>query len=231
VSVEKVQIGDCTLYRGDCLDVLPTLSASGILTDPPYGMNYRSRHNDGRKGKGLEMVRKDGNFSPIRGDSEPFSPSHLLALDLPTIIWGGNYFCNALPGGTRWLVWDKLAGKTPFPSGSDVEMAWTSMAGPLRMFTHLWRGIMRAGEENVVHGGKQHPNQKPAALMRWCLGQMPDDCDLICDPYMGSGTTGVACVQMGRPFIGVELDPEHFKTACRRIERAYADQPLLEMTA
>lgn len=215
--VSRVEtIGRATLYLADCRDVLPALSPGVLLTDPPYGMDYRSGHNSGRKGKGAELVRKDGNFAPIEGDKVPFDPEHLLALGMPAIIWGANYFNDKLPNGRRWLVWDKLAGKTPFPSGSDIEMAWCSLAGPDRLFTHLWRGIMRAGEENIVHAGKQHPNQKPVALMSWCLSFLPSG--TVIDPYMGSGSTGVAAVRAGRDFIGIEMEEAHFETACKRIE-------------
>ncbi len=216
---ESVTIGRATLYLGDCRDVLPGLSGiASILADPPYGMDYRSGHNSGRTGAGAAMVRKDGNFEQIAGDKVPFDPSHLLALDLPSIIWGANYFNDRLPSGNRWLIWDKLAGKTPVPSGSDIEIAWTSSPGPDRIYTHLWRGIMRAGEENVVHSAKLHPNQKPVALMAWCLTFLPDG--PVLDPYMGSASSGVAALLAGRDFIGIELDPDHFDIACKRIEDA-----------
>lgn len=220
----KEVIGDCSLYLGDCLQVLPALDLVGavLLTDPPYGIDYTSGHNSSRKGAGAKMARKDGNFSPISGDQEPFDPRSMLALGLPSIIWGANHFNDALPSARRWLIWDKLAGKTPLPSGSDVELAWCSLPGPDRIFTHLWRGIMRAGEENIVHSAKQHPNQKPIALMSWCLGFLPSG--KVLDPFMGSGTTGVAAVRAGRPFIGIETDEAHFETARRRIREA-ADQP------
>lgn len=212
-------IGAATLYLARCEDVLPTLQGFGcILTDPPYGMNYRSGHNSGRRGAGAAMVRKAGNFAPIEGDDTPFDPTPLIALDVPTIIWGADHFCDKLTANRSWFVWDKLAGKASFPSGSDVEMAWSNLPGPSRLFTHLWRGIMRAGEENVVHAAKQHPNQKPVALMNWCLSYLPGG--HVLDPYMGSGSTGVAALRRGQPFTGIEKDAAHFETACRRIEDA-----------
>jgi site-specific DNA-methyltransferase (adenine-specific) len=211
-------IGNATLYHGDCLEILPTLpKVDAVVTDPPYGMGYRSNHNSSRVGAGAAMTRKDGDFSPIHGDDAPFNPSPLLALQIPSIIWGANYFSNQLPSGTRWLVWDKLAGKTPVPCGSDVELAWTSTKGPSRIFQHLWRGIMRAGEENVCNGGKDHPNQKPQALMRWCVEMTAGS---VLDPFMGSGTTGVACMNLGRKFVGIEIERKYFDIACERIDNA-----------
>lgn len=216
-------IGDCTLYLGDCLEILPTLGkVDAVVTDPPYGMSYRSNHNSGRSGAGALLRRKDGDFTPIEGDDAPFDPTPWLASS-QAILWGANYYCDSLPRGNAWLIWDKLAGKTPVPSGSDVEMAWTSWRGPSRIYEHLWRGIMRAGEENIVHAAKQHPNQKPAALMTWCVDMTEG---AVLDPYMGSGTTGVACARLGRRFIGIEIEPRYFDIACRRIEEAYK-QPRL----
>lgn len=215
-----VTIGRATLYLGDCRDVLPLLARNfRVLTDPPYGMDYRSGHNSSRSGAGAAMVRKDGNFAPISGDKKPFDPNIILDLGVPSIIWGANYFNDKLPPGKRWLIWNKLVGKTPLPSGSDLELAWTSERGPDRIFDHLWRGIMRAGEENVVHSGKQHPNQKPVALMAWCLQFLPGPAPIL-DPFMGSGSTGVAAVRAGLEFVGIEMDPVHFETACRRIDEA-----------
>lgn len=218
--LRKEAIGRATLYLGDCREILPTLGkVDAVLSDPPYGMDYKSGHNSGRSGAGASMVRKDGNFAPIKGDKIPFDPAPILALQVPTVLWGANYYCDRLPAGKRWLIWDKLAGKTPVPSGSDFELAWTSTEGPSRAYTHLWRGIMRAGEENVVNGGKLHPNQKPVNLMLWCLSFLPD-AETILDPFMGSGSTAIACGRTQRAFIGIEEDQTYFDIACKRIEDA-----------
>ncbi|MUO85588.1 DNA-methyltransferase [Agrobacterium vitis] len=215
----KEVIGKCILYLGDCIDIAPVIEKGDVLlTDPPYGINYKSGHNSGRKGDGKVMARKDGDFRPIQGDNVPFNPEILLSLGLPSIIWGANHFNHVLAPRRRWLVWNKLCGKTSLPSGSDVELAWCSEAGPDRIFDHLWRGIMRAGEENIVHSAKLHPNQKPVALMSWCLSFLP--AGTVIDPFMGSGTTGVAAVRAGRPFVGIELDDGYFDIACDRVAKA-----------
>ena len=224
--MERIEIGEATLYCGDCNALRQELSGfDAIVTDPPYGMAYKSGHNSSRKGSGAAMIRKDGNFAPITGDNGPFDPTPWLEASEQCILWGANYYSDRLPAGRRWLVWDKLSGKTPLPSGSDVELAWTSAKAPSRIFTHLWRGIMRDGEENVVHGGKSHPNQKPVNLMLWCLSLLKD-AQTVLDPYMGTGATGVAAARSGARFIGVEIDPAYFAIACERIEAAYAQRRL-----
>jgi site-specific DNA-methyltransferase (adenine-specific) len=212
-----VNIGPATLYLGDCRELMPTVDADVLLGDPPYGMGYKSNYNQRRyRQEDAAMRRRDGDFAPTAGDDEPFDPSPILKLALPTILWGANHYASRLPDSSRWLVWDKLAGKTPTPSSADIEMAWTNLRGPARVFTHLWRGIMRAGEENVRNGPKLHSHQKPVALMSWCLGFMPSG--TVLDPYMGSGSTGIAALRAGRKFVGIELIEDVFELACARLE-------------
>ena len=204
------RIGNATLYLGDCRELLPTLPASAaIVSDPPYGI----AHVKGAGGKGKHRVR---NIAAIVGDDEPFDPTHLLGF-AHVILWGGNHFAARLPHG-RWRAWDKLAGLAEFDSFSDVEFAWRSGRGKDRIFSHMWKGICQASEKGGAR--REHPTQKPIALMRWCIADLPSDAHLICDPYMGSGTTGVACASEGRDFVGVEIDPSYFDIACRRIEEA-----------
>ena len=132
------------------------------------------------------------------------------------VIWGGNYF--HLPPSSCWLVWDKCtAGVTTF---ADCEVAWTNMESAIRLKRHLWSGPYMAVKEDRVH-----PTQKPLAVMLWCIERagMPKT---ILDPFMGSGTTGVAAIQLDRSFIGIEREPKYFDIACRRIEQAVAQGKL-----
>jgi len=223
--MRKEVIGLATLYLADCRDVeIPRHAA--IVTDPQYGKGrFNSTHNSSRKGAGATLVRTDGDFTRSQGDDVDFDPRPWLAYD-SAVLWGANHFCDQLPRGHRWLDWDKLDSKTPVPGTSDMELAWTSVKGPSRSFTHLWRGIMRAGEENVVNGGKLHPHQKPIALMTWCIKLQPPSA-LIADPYMGSASTGVAAIRSGLAFIGVELNPAHFEVACERIENEQRQRTLI----
>ena len=128
------------------------------------------------------------------------------------MIWGGCHL--SLPPTLGYLVWDKACLGLNF---GEVEYCWTSMKFAPRLYRNRAAGI---------DGGKLHPTQKPVALMRWCLEFLPDDAETILDPFMGSGTTGVACVQLQRKFIGIELDETYFDIACKRIEEAYK-QPSL----
>lgn len=191
-----------TLYCGDCREVLPTLGkVDAVVTDPPYGMGIaanpvRQRHD--------KLAWDDG--------PPPADLIAWVATTAPTaIIWGGNYF--DLPPSQCFLVWDKVQ-----PEGltlSQCEMAWTNMAKPARLF-----------RRHVVSFAKEHPTQKPLELMRWCLDQLPRDCESILDPFMGSGTTGVAAVLGDYRFSGIEREPTYFDIACRRIQAAL-DQPRL----
>jgi site-specific DNA-methyltransferase (adenine-specific) len=209
-----VTIGRATLYLGDCRDILPTLpKVDAVVTDPPYGIAHERIHTFASPDAGGKHNRR--NSRAIKGDKQPFDPAPFL--DFPEVVlWGANHFAQRLPHG-RWLAWNKLAGMAEFDSFSDVEFAWRKGRGKDRIFTHLWKGICQASEK----GGRErvHPTQKPVALMKWCIGQL-GKAETVLDPYMGSGTTGVAAVQMGRDFIGCEIEPDFFDIACKRIEDA-----------
>jgi site-specific DNA-methyltransferase (adenine-specific)/modification methylase len=213
-------IGDCELWLGDCRELLSDLRADAIISDPPYGISYNhSGMHGGFNGVGVtKSARVRGNY-PIIGDEEPFDPSLLLAWK-NVIIWGADHFRDKLPPSGRFLAFDKLAGMPPWDSFSDVEFAWHSLAGASRLFSFRWKGIAcdKRGENN---GLREHPTQKPIALMRWCIEQARISAGgVVLDPYMGSGTTGVACVQLGNRFVGIEIEPKYFDIACRRIEQA-----------
>lgn len=198
----KEVIGNATLYLGDCREVLPSLDrVQACITDPPYGIGEDGGRFRDRKGGGHRVLPKKG-----WDKSPPDAATFALVLDAAYdfIIWGGNYFTNHLPVSRGWLYWDKMMGG----DFSDGELAWTSMDRPLKAFSCC----------NKM-GGKEHPTQKPDRLMDWCLSRLPNAREVI-DPFMGSGSTGAACVRDGRTFIGIERDPDYFDIACRRIEDA-----------
>ena len=217
-------IGNATLYLGDCLLIAPMLPAvEAIITDPPYGISVNTARLGTRRGR--YVVRLDTpDFAPVIGDDQPFDPSPWLAYP-KAILWGANHYSDRVPGSPHWLVWDKRCG-TGRDDNADCELAWTNLKGPARMHHQLWRGICRQGEENVSRKVfRSHPTQKPIALMRWCIDQAGGP-ESILDPYMGSGTTGIAAVTMGKQFFGVEIDDGYFQVACERIEEAQKQQRL-----
>jgi site-specific DNA-methyltransferase (adenine-specific) len=210
-------IGDATLYLGDCLEVLPTLGrVDAVVTDPPYGIGYRHAGGGGKLARSTSF----GGVSII-GDSEPFDPAPWLGFD-ECILWGANHFASRLPDSPRWLTWDKRDGVCSNDQ-ADCEHAWTNLGGPARIKRHLWNGMLKQSERGEV---RLHPTQKPVDVMRWCIEQTKGA--TILDPFMGSGTTGVAALQLGRKFIGIELDPGYFDIACKRIEEAWKQPRLFE---
>ena len=210
LKTQTLRISDSvTLILGDCLAHLPIIAADFLVTDPPYGIAYKS---GGRTGGKWDFVRHQGQT--ISGDEKPFDPAPMLALGLPFIMWGANFFSDKLPG-CGWLVWDKRPGIEDMKfNRSDAEIAANSGSKTVKTFRHLWHGICRDSDV----GQHLHPTQKPVPLMAWCMEQarVPVGATVL-DPYMGSGTTGIACIRTGRKFIGIERDPKHFETAVQRI--------------
>jgi site-specific DNA-methyltransferase (adenine-specific) len=212
-------IGDCRLILGDCLEVMPTLEpVDACVTDSPYGIGFAHGGGGGKLARSTAFAGV-----AIAGDDQPFDPGPILSLAVPSILWGGNHFANRLPPSQAWLTWDKRCANHSNDQ-ADCEMAWTNLGFPARMFRHVWNG-MRRGPESTTP--RVHPTQKPVALMEWCLGFLPN-AQTILDPFMGSAPTGVACVNLGRKFIGIELEPKYFDIACKRIEEAYKQPRLFE---
>ena len=208
MSQREEIIGDCRLILGDCREILPTLGkVDAVVTDPPYGIGEDGGRFRGRKGGGHRVLPKMG-WDKETPAADVFGA--MLAMSDEQIIWGGNYFADKLPLSKGWLYWQKLMGG----DFSDGELAWTSRDRALREFTKCPKAA-----------GSEHPTQKPVELMKWCIGFVPN-AHTILDPFMGSGTTGVACVKLGRKFIGIEIEPKYFDIACRRIEQAYKQPDL-----
>lgn len=214
------------LIRGHCLDVLPELSGiDAVVSDPPYGISYV--HGGGGRSK-LPYLKKHhmGKFciAPIVGDTERFDPTPWLSFPR-VLLWGANHYCRSIPEAGSWLTWDKSLGIGPADSFSDSEVAWCSVKVKRTVFRHLWKGLLATRKNEDCAGPndfrKHHPNMKPIALMEWCIDhfKLPPG-SLILDPYMGSGSTGVAAVRLGHRFIGIEIDPPYFDVACRRLEKA-----------
>ncbi len=227
------QIGDCTLYNGDCLEVMAGLTAvSHVISDPPYEDELhkaigRIRRNDGR-----EMIKELG-FDGVNATRSEIARQVVRLSSgwaiLFTLAEGVRAWRDELQScGAKYdtcLAWVK-PDSTPRMNGQGAargfECAVTAWCAPgyrrwnaggkRGVYTHLTNQRDRDG---------RHPTEKPVPLMRELLQDFTNPGDTILDPFMGSGTTGVACARMGRKFIGVELDPKYFDVACDRIRRAY----------
>jgi site-specific DNA-methyltransferase (adenine-specific) len=196
----------CTVYCCDSQILyrfLPRTAA--IITDPPYDGHYDATR---RRRRASQWER---NFL---GYDQPFDPTPWLRF-AEVILCGADHYPEHLPPGA-WCRWEKTQGKDP-GDFADHEMIWLSIPGPEQEFDHLWRGGMRAGEENYsLLPKKYHPAQKPEALMRYLVKQTT--AALVVDPFMGSGSTMAACMSLGRHCIGIEIAEEHFEVACARLQ-------------
>jgi site-specific DNA-methyltransferase (adenine-specific) len=198
-------IGNATLYLGDCREILPTLpQVDVVVTDPPYGLG--DRWTGGTWGA-----------NPMYDDAREWDraiPQALLeeaiAKGNEAIIWGGNYY--SMPPSRCWLSWRK---SSRMETMADFELAWTTLDRPSKEIT----------EDRNPDGKREHPTQKPIRVMVWTLSFVPE-ANTVLDPFMGSGTTGVACMNLGRKFIGIEIEPKYFDMACQRIENAQRQERL-----
>jgi len=190
---------------------LPT--ADALVSDPPYGIN--NGNIDGRNvpfHTRSNATKASDNYH-VSGDDKPFEPARWLGYKT-VILWGASHYCQTLPHSRQWLIWDKRCGCTS-DNQADCEIAWTNQNAPARLFSHKWRGMIKDSERDQK---RLHPTQKPVALMMWSIQQTKiKKGDTILDPYMGSGTTGIAAARVGLYFIGIERDAAHYKTACDRI--------------
>ena len=197
----EVIIGDARLLLGDCMEILPTLGkVDAVITDPPYGINIANNP--------VRQMHEKSDWDTSA--PEPALLDLMIQQSEMQIIWGGNYF--DLPPSQCFLIWDKVQPQNF--SLAMCEMAWCSKKSPAKMH-----------RQSVLSYRKEHPTQKPVELMVWCVEQagMPET---ILDPFMGSGTTGVAAIQLGRKFIGIEREPKYFDIACQRIEQAVSQGKL-----
>ncbi len=214
-----------TLYCGDCREILPTIGkVDAVVSDPPYGMAWDTnskRFSGGNRERQRGPGRND--YPAIHGDSTPFDPAPWL--DFPEVIlWGSNHFGQRLPVGST-LVWIKKGAHLFGSWLSDAEIGWQKGGHGVYVKDVSFPPPSRIAENDGVTAA--HPTQKPIDLMLWCVQRTKGR--RILDPYMGSGTTGVACVRLGRRFIGIEIEPRYFDIACRRI----ADElkrPRLDLT-
>ena len=204
MAATKRIIGDCELYLGDCRDVLPTLEkVDAVVTDPPYGTGCAPR--GGR------------TAGTINFESVPALPWDRFSLDWIPLIKSSPaaIFCHykmhrALAEALDTDCIFVYVKTNPSPFGSSFELC-------------IARDFNRKSPQHIASynafSGQEHPTQKPIDVMEFICDRAPHG--IILDPFMGSGTTGVACVRLGRRFIGIEIEERYYSIACRRIEDAY----------
>ena len=208
--MREERIGNQRLILGDCLEIMPTLGkVDAVVTDPPYGIADKWQGGFGSKhGWSNAHAQKEKRNS---WDVAPPPAALIWAWrreGIPVVVWGGNYF--DLGPSRGWLVWNKPERNFTL---AEAELAWTNIDMRVRVLD--WPRS---------EPGREHPTQKPIEVMRWSIEKIPGAPETILDPFMGSGTTLVACQKLGRHGIGIEIDPDYFDIACRRVEDA-ARQP------
>ena len=222
------------IHHGDCYGLLDGWpSDAALVTDPPYGIGYdydgdanRSRIRQSAETR-QRRTRTHGRM--VHHDDRPFDPAPFLRFKT-VLLWGADKFRLRLPEGGTMLAWNKNDGTGPADNFTDAEFAWTNREKVKRnALTLLWKGLccVKTGEDNGV---RYHPMLKPQGVCAWCLRVLALPVDaLVIDPFMGSGSLGVACHRAGLRYLGVEIDPEHYATAKARLQRETA-QGLLNMS-
>ena len=215
----KIQIKDCTLYHADCINLFEEIGKVDIvITDPPYGINIAS---NGKVMSDCRAIATD--FGPQKWDQQKIDKKYIdqiLSISINQVIFGGNYYANWLPPSSCWLVWDKRTKSNL----ADCELMWTSYNTAVRKVQYLWEGFWQEDMKNKEK--RYHPTQKPLYVMRWIIDNYTKQTDTILDPFMGSGSTGVAAAIGGRKFIGIEKEKQYFDIACKRIKWASRQQAL-----
>jgi site-specific DNA-methyltransferase (adenine-specific) len=211
MSVRVEHIGDATLYLGDCREILPTLGRfDAVVTDPPYGIANVWKGGSGHGWGNAKAQTAVRNEWDSRAPDAVFLAS-LIGSAKQLILWGGNYY--DLPPSRCWLVWNKPERGFTL---AEAELAWTNLDTVVRVF-----------DAPRSEPGREHPTQKPVSIMSWCVNKTKG---AVLDPFMGSGTTGVACARLGRTFVGIEAHEPYFDIACRRIEQAQRQGDMLRDT-
>ena len=202
---------------GDCLEVMkgiPDKSVDLVLTDPPYGIK-RDKQAMG-KGGGIAKNIDYGDYDWDRKIPSKEYFVELMRISKNQIIFGGNYFVEYLKNSMCWLVWDKDNGNTDF---ADCELCWTSFNKAVRKYIWKWSGMLQQNMKCKDY--RTHPTQKPKELISLILQDYSKEDDLIIDPFLGSGTTAVACKELGRKYIGIEINPKYCEIAERRLAQEY----------
>lgn len=215
------------IYNMDCLDGMRLMKEQGIkadwcITDPPYGIGAATSSTWSRS-----VLAKETQYTVKQWDKQRIEKPYfdiMREVSKEQIIFGGNYHTDYLPPSSCWIVWDKVNGANSF---ADCELAWSSYKGAVRLFRYMWHGMLQGNAKNREK--RVHPTQKPLPLLEWLLNKYTKEGDLILDPFMGSGTTAVACHKLKRRYIGFELDEEYFNIANERLDAVKAQISIFDL--
>ena len=206
-----------TFINADCMDHLPKCPAGYFdlaIVDPPYGVKYAR----GKNGWGVCDNRPE--LSDVSWDESPPDINYfneLRRVSKNQIVWGGNYFTDKLPVSKCWVVWNKISDTENKSVFADAELAWTSFTKVVKMFTLRTMGFISDTNDDK----RIHPTQKPTELYRWLLKKYAKAGDLILDTHVGSGSSLVACKELGFDYVGFEIDKEYYEGASKRVARAF----------
>lgn len=208
-----------TIYNEDCLETMkriPDGAIDLILTDPPYGIGEAKGKNKSRSVKAISKDYGIHSWDDEIPSKEIFD--EMFRISKNQVIFGGNYFVEYLKNGPCWIVWDKDNGACDF---ADCELAWTSFKSATRIRKHRWQGMLQEDMSNKEY--RFHPTQKPLPLFKWILNNYSKAEEIVYDPFLGSGTTALACKDLGRRFIGSEISKEYCKIAESRLAQGVFD--------
>lgn len=216
--MRTVTFDNCTLHRGDCRPFLAEMADAAVdvaITDPPYGIGADRLQAARAKLKATRSWWPSRDYGGTRWDSaapDRKTFDELRRVSRHQVIFGGQYFADRLPVSRSWIVWDKDNGRSTY---ADCELAWTSFDRPVRKLRWRWHGMLQ--EKGQPRERRIHPTQKPLGLMLWVIEHYTRPGDLVLDPFLGSGATAIACLRLGRRFVGVEREEAYFRAAVRRI--------------
>ncbi len=220
----RLMCGDSTSI--DAVDMLMDgVKAGMVFTDPPYGVNEKTnRHSSGRA-----KLAKNQDFEKVLGDKNTNTAvgafNLCFSMNIKTMVfWGANYYAHSLPELPSWIIWDKREG-VKSDDNADCELAWTNTRKPARVFSHLWKGCIRASEKNE---SKVHPTQKPVVLAEWCFKELDPKGKTVLDLFGGSGSTLIACEKTGRKCFMMELDPKYCDVIIARWEQFTGKKAVLD---
>ena len=218
--------GDVTVYHARFEDVLAAGAVDVprvalVHDDPQYGVAERTKRATNGRGRGSSRgsnaLATARDFPAIVGDDKPLDPAPILALDRPTVLWGANHYSDRVPGSPSWIFWDKREGVL-VNDNADGELAWSNLGGPLRTFSHLWAGMLRASEQGAA---SLHGTQKPIALCSWVYQRARLKLgDLVFVPHGGSGPDLPACRAAGLRLIWCDVEQWCCDTAIARLPDA-----------